>query len=170
MSALRTVAVAVLVSATGVSQAQLSFDVAEPAFRVSIPRLPPMTMGEHPMRPGQPHLQLLGNKDAYTVSVLTPTADPGMKAVDCASSTINQLARRPNVPPQDRIYKARIDSNTYIAIYASPMQGFLLLHAHLLSAAGGNHCVEVHASMISTSKDDVEPWFKNFSDARIEPK
>jgi hypothetical protein len=156
--------------ATTASNAQLSFEAEKPAFHVQIPRLPAMTMGEHPGRVTQPHLRLLGSKEQYTVSVLVPSTEAGMSAAECASSTISQLPKRLGVPPQERIYKARIDSNTYIAIYARPMSGFVQLHAHLLSAVGGSHCVEVHASMVSTSKDDLEPWFRGFGDARIEPQ
>ncbi len=152
------------------AKAQFAFDVQEPPFRVSIPRLPVMHMADHPFKSTQPHLRLLGSKEPYSVSILTPTADAGMRPVDCASSTVNSLVRRPGVPSQDRIYKAKLDSNTYIAMYVTPMSGFVQLHAHLLSAAGGTHCVEVHASMVSKSKEDVEPWFKSFADARIEPQ
>jgi hypothetical protein len=37
-----------------------------------------------------------------------------------------------------------------------------------MSAAGGTHCIEVHASKIATTQDDIEPWFKGFGKARIE--
>jgi hypothetical protein len=43
-----------------------------------------------------------------------------------------------------------------------------MLHAHFLSAAAdGSHCIDVHASKVAASKDDVEEWFKGFGSANI---
>jgi len=152
------------------ANAEFLLEMDAPAFRVQIPSLPALKMEPHPMAAAHPQLRLVGSEEPFTVTVLTPTADAGMTAQDCAGSTIGSLSKRPGVPTQDKIYKARIDANTFIAIYVSPMSGFVQLHAHLISAAGGTHCVEVHASRVSTSKEDVDPWFRGFSRARIEPR
>jgi hypothetical protein len=173
MNATRRISLAcsfVLLAASFSAQAEFVLEMEAPAFRVQIPSLPPMRMEPRPMAAGRPHLRLMGFEGPFTVTVLTPTADAGMTAQDCAGSTIGALPARPGVPTQDRIYKARIDANTFVAIYVSPMPGFVQLHAHLVSAAGGTHCVEVHASRTSTSKEDIDLWFKGFGSARIEPR
>ena len=148
------------------------FEVTSPRFKVTIPSIPPIKMGPHPGQDRRrPHLRFMGSSEPYTISILTPTADRGMKAQDCASSIIRSLGSRPFVPAADEIYKAKIDENTFVAIYASdmPIPGFVQLHAHFFSAAGGTHCVEVHVSKVTKSKDEIDPWFQGFGKAKIEP-
>ncbi|MGH8720484.1 MAG: hypothetical protein ACREU4_00765 [Burkholderiales bacterium] len=143
------------------------FESAEPRFTVTIPGIPPLRMGPHPMRDTHPHLRFQGAEGAYSVSIITPGAAPGMSARECASATLRSLAARPSVPPIEEMYRTRLDEATFAVIYATQMPGFLQLNAHLLSAAAGTHCVEVHASKIATSEDDVAPWFGGFGKARI---
>lgn len=143
------------------------FAVAEPAFKVTIPNLPPLHMDPHPMRETHPHLRFLGAKGAYTISVMTPRAAAGMSARECASAILRTFGERPNVPPVAQLYRTRLDDNTYAVLYAAQMPGFLQLNAHFLSAAAGTHCVEVHAAKIATTLEDVDPWFKAFGAARI---
>ncbi|QJR09505.1 hypothetical protein DSM104443_00549 [Usitatibacter rugosus] len=149
---------------------ELVIDVSSPDVTITVPNVPAMKMERHPMSATQPHARLLGSEGSYTVSVLMPTADAGMSALECASSTIGALSKRPGVPPQAQIYKARINAQTFIAIYAAPASGAVLLHAHLVSAAAGTHCVEVHVSKVSMSQDDLKPWFKDWDKANISAK
>jgi hypothetical protein len=93
-----------------------------------------------------------------------------MSALECASSTVRSMAARQGMPPASEIYKARLNDHTFVAIYAMQLVGAVQLHAHFLSAAGGTHCVEVHASKVSDSPDDVDPWFKGFGKAIIESR
>jgi hypothetical protein len=157
-----------LISASECNAEGFSFQVKDPTFTVSIPGIPQMQMDVHPQHNEKPHLRYLGMEGAYTVSILTPTADSGMTALECASSTFKSLAGRPGVPPLDKVYKARINDRTFIAIYATPSNSFVQLHAHIMSAGVGTHCIEVHASMVSKSKDDIDPWFKGFNNANID--
>jgi hypothetical protein len=143
------------------------FQGSEPNFTVTIPSLPQIKMEVHPMHETKPQLRYMGSKESYSISILTPTADAGMTALDCASSILGSLENRPGVPDVSQIYLAKINEQTYAAIYASPQDGFLQLHAHFISSTK-THCIEVHASKISQSKDDVEPWFKGFDRANIE--
>lgn len=147
---------------------EFAFQVKEPNFSVKIPSIPQMKMDIHPMHAAKAHLRHLGSEGPFSVSIMTPTADPGMTAIDCASSTVKSLGARPGVPAPSQVYKARINDRTFVAIYASPNDGFMQLHAHLMSAASDGHCIEVHASKVATSKDDIEPWFKGFNGADIE--
>lgn len=143
------------------------FEVLSPKFKVTIPNLPEIKMEEHPMHGTQPHLRYMGSTAPYTISILTPTADKEMTALDCAGSTIQRLPNRPGVPELSSIYKARLDDTTFIALYAIPFEGFVQFNAHILSGTSG-YCIEVHASRISTSKDDVDAWFGGFTKAHIE--
>ena len=170
-----TVKTALLVAAAGIGwaansavmAADFSFHVAEPSFTVTLPGIPQMNMAPHPLNASKPHLRYLGSEGAYTVSILTPTADAGMTALQCASSMIRSLASRPGVPPAGQVHRGKVNDHTFAAIYASPGAGFVQLHAHVLSAVGGTHCVEVHASKIAHSKDEVDPWFTGFAKADI---
>lgn len=145
------------------------FEVNSPKFRITMPNVPAMTMEPHPMHAAQPHLRFLGSEGPYTVSVITPTAAAGMTALECAVSTLRTLGARPGVPPSSQIHRARVNDNTFVAIYASLHQGIVRLNAHVLSAAGGTHCIEVHASQMSTSEDDLAPWIAGFAKASIDP-
>jgi hypothetical protein len=144
------------------------FEVAAPHFKITIPNFPPLHMGPHPLQGGHPHLRYMGSDGPYSLSIVTPTSAPGMTALECASATVRTLSSRPGAPPAHEIFKARLDENTFVAIYSDRATGFLQLHAHFLSAAGGTHCIEVHASKIATSEDDIAPWFEGFRKARIE--
>jgi hypothetical protein len=146
-----------------------AFAVTAPKFRITIPGLPPITMNPHPMRATHPHLRFLGAEGAYSVSVITASAAPGMSALECASAILRTLDSRPNVPPAKDLYRARLDDNTYVVLYAAHLPGFLQLNAHFLSAAAGTHCIEVHVSKIASSPEDIDPWFKSFDKAKIEP-
>jgi hypothetical protein len=152
------------------ARAQFSLDMDQPPFRVQIPSIPAIKMSAHPMQAKGAHLRLHGVQEPYAVSVLTPTADAGMSAADCAGTLTRLLPKRPGVPAQDKIRKGRIDANTFIALYASPLPGAVQMHAHLFSAAGGTHCVEVHATKVATSEEDAERWFRGFANAKIEPR
>lgn len=144
------------------------FEVAEPRFRVTLPNIPRMKMDPHPMNASQPHLRLLGSEGPYTVAVFVPAAAAGMTARECASAIVRSLAARPGVPPPDQIYKARLNDHTYVAIYASRFGDVVNLHAHFMSAAGGKHCIEVHAAKVSVSEDDLDPWLNGFGNANVE--
>lgn len=144
------------------------FEVDSPKFSITLPNMPSMTMDAHPMHASNPHLRFLGSSGPYTVSAITPTSAAGMSAFECAASTVRSLGTRLGVPDSSQIYRARINDNTFVAIYASPLGGVVRLNAHVLSAVGGTHCIEVHASKISTSEDDLAPWFEAFAKANIE--
>lgn len=146
------------------------FELATPKFKVTLPNVPRMTMDVHPMNAERPHLRLLGTEGPYTVQVATPMAEAGMSALECASATLGSLVQRPGVPPREQIYKVRLNERTFAAIYTSPLPNAVQLHAHLMSAVGGTHCVEVHASRVSQSPDDLDGWFKGFGKADIEPR
>jgi len=163
-------ALALALAAAPAAAEEFAFAVTAPAFKVTIPNLPPLEMKPHPMAQTHPHLRFLGTKGAYTVSVITARAAAGMTALECAGAILRSLSERPNVPPAAELHRARLDDHTYAVMYAAQLPGFLQLNAHLLSAAAGTHCIEVHAAKIATSLEDIDPWFKALGEARIAPE
>jgi hypothetical protein len=170
-SPLRTLLALVLLLASAASRADgFAFRVAEPGFRVSIPGLPQIEMQAHAADAAQPHLRFLGSDGFFTVAIFTPAANAGIKPVECAVAALRSLAARPGVPPLPQIYRAQVDPNTYMALYATRLGVAATLHAHFFSAAGGTHCVEVNVSMVSTSEEDLKLWQANMEKGRIDPE
>lgn len=167
----RALVALVLLLASAASRADgFVFDASAPKFKVSIPAFPPIKMEVHPMHAEHPHLRYLGTNGPYSVSVFTPAADAGMGARECAVATLRTLAKREGVPPLPQILRTQIGPQTYLAMYATQLGGVVHLHAHYLSAAGGSHCVEVHASMASTNPDDLKLWQADMQKASINPE
>ena len=146
------------------------FEVDSPGFRISIPGIPQLRMEVHPKNATQPHLRYLGSAEPYTVSVYTPAAVAGMTSLECASAVARTLAARPGTPPPAEIFKTQLDNSTFVAIYAAQLSPGVQLNAHLLSAAGGRYCVEVHVAKISIDEGDLSSWFDEIEKARIEPR
>ena len=145
-----------------------AFEVASPNFKVTVPGIPQLKMEVHPRNASQPHLRFLGSDGPYAVSVFTPAAAAGMTPLECASATARTLGARPGVPPPAEVYKTRLNSNTFLAFYVSTSGGTVQMHAHLLSAAGGTHCIEVHATKISVEDEDLAAWITELEKAGIE--
>jgi hypothetical protein len=146
-----------------------AFEVASPKFKVSIPGVPQIKMDPHPRHASQPHLRFFGSAEPYTIAVYTPAAAAGMTPLECAGAIARSMAGRPDMPPPSQVLKARLNDNTFVAIYAAPLSAGVQLHAHILSAAGGTHCVEVHATKISILEDDLASWITDLEKASIEP-
>jgi hypothetical protein len=126
-------------------------------------------MEVHPKNASQPHLRFLGSAEPYTVAVFTPAAAEGMTPLECAGAVTRTLAARPGTPPSSQILKARLNSNTFVAMYAASLGVGVQLNAHILSAVGGRHCIEVHATKISIDEDDLASWVTELEKASIEP-
>jgi len=149
--------------------AGFEFEVAAPKFRVSIPGIPQIVMAVHPMNAAQPHFRYQGSEAPFTVSVFTPAAASGMTPRECASATLRSMTGRPGVPPAAQLYKAQLNDTTFVVIYAAKFVAGVQLNAHLLSAAGGTHCVEVHVTKASMLTEDLATWIDEFEKARIAP-
>jgi hypothetical protein len=143
------------------------FEMNDPRVRIVIPDVPPMTMAAHPLGAAQANARYMGTGDpAYTISVLTPTADAGMSPLDCARSLTGSLARRWGLKRDDVVMRQTND-RTIVLLFPVPVGPMVQLKAYLLSGEGG-HCVEVHLSKLTKSKDDLAPWLNGFENARIE--
>lgn len=92
-----------------------------------------------------------------------------MTPLECAGAVARALAARPGTPPSSQIIKARLNSSTFVVMYATSLAIGVQLHAHILSAAGGRHCVEVHATKISIDEEDLVSWVTELEKASIEP-
>lgn len=144
------------------------FEVASPKFRVSIPGIPQIKMDVHPKHASQPHLRFLGSEEPYTVAVFTPAAAAGMTPLECASAITRTLEARAGTPPSSQIIKARLGDKTFVVVYAAPLAGGgVQMNAHILSSAGGKHCVEVHATRISIDEEDLASWATEIEKASI---
>jgi hypothetical protein len=170
MNHLSRLAALALLAAPLLAQAEFRYEMTEPPFRVVVPSLPAISMELHPEAAKGAHLRRLGSEGPYTVSILTPTSSPGMSPTDCANVMFAELPKRPGVPRQEQVYKARLDENTYIAIYGTQQPTGVLLQAHLVSAVRGTHCVEVHAGRAASTEQEARQWFASFRGARIEPR
>lgn len=146
-----------------------AFEVDSPRFKISIPGIPQMKMEVHPKNVSQPHLRFLGSAEPYTVAVFTPTAAEGMTPLECAGAIVRTLAARPGTPPPSQVFKARLDNNTFVAMYAVSLVLGVQLHAHILSAVGGRYCIEVHATKMSIDEEDLATWVTELEKASIEP-
>lgn len=143
------------------------FEMSDPRLRVVIPDAPQMKMGPHPLGAAMPNTRFMGSgPDGYSISVLTPTAEPGMGHAECARWLSSSLAQRYGLK-RDDVVTLRPDERTFVMLFPVKMDPILQLKAYLLSAAGG-HCIEIHLSKTMMSKDDPGPWFRGFKNARIE--
>jgi hypothetical protein len=167
---LPALAAALLAAGAPVRADDFAFEVDAPRFRVTLPGVPPLKMATHPLHAKQPHLRYLGSQGPYTVSIVTPAAQAGMTPLECASATVRAMMTRHGIPSDTKVLKTRLDENTYAAMYAIVIDGAVQLNAHILSAAGGKYCVEVQASKMSDSPDELVPWFKSLEGARIAPQ
>jgi hypothetical protein len=152
------------------AHAEFKLDLDHPQIRVIVPSMPPVKMDPHPAHKEHVNLRLMGVEGPWLVTLNTPDADAGMKAQDCANVIASALPKRPGVPPQDQIYKNKLDPNTFIAAYVAPRKnGAMQLNAHLISASG-KFCVEFHAAKVTESLEEAKTWFQSFKGAKIESK
>lgn len=144
--------------------------------RISIPDLPQMAMQPHPNSAMQAHARYFGAGDGgYSISILTPTADPGMGAEECAASISRGLISRYAIDPR-LFLRWKNDANTYVAVFPARVGPLIQFKAYFMSAFGGTHCLEVHSSKTVTATDkdaivaEMSEWIRKFRSARIDPR
>ena len=147
-----------------------TFSFDNPPTKIEIPELPQVKMEVHPLSALKPHLRYMGSGSGYNLSVITSTADAGMTSQECAVSQSNAIIRRNNLQEdQYKLFKAP-DNHTFGLFYALPFgefEGYAQLGGHLFSAAEVTHCVEVHISKITNSKEEIDSWYRGMPKARI---
>lgn len=122
---------------------------ADPAFLVRVPGLP----------------------DAGLRVEVRAEADPARSDSTrlCAGTVLRELVKRPGMPDRDRIYRAPLDVQTFLVLYVLDAAGGSVVHAHLLAALTGTHCVDVHLSRPLAPDESPEDWRAAFAGARILP-
>ena len=146
------------------------FEMTDPRLRIVIPDAPPMQMGPHPL--GQAHTRFMGNgPGGFSISVLTPSADRGMTAAECAASRSGSVAQRFGLKRED-IVAFRANETTFVMLFPFKVEPMVQLKAFLLSGHGGTRCIEVHLSNTLAGRpteQELAAWMKGFRNARIEP-
>ena len=146
-----------------------SYTLTGPNVRITIPELPPIDMGPHPAASRErPHLRAMGSKAPYVISVMTPTADKGMSAQQCAQSSASWLIKRHALARQDYLLFKGGNSDTYGFIYSKRAGSGTQLVMYLLSGVEGTHCIEVHISKMSATRGEIREWANGFPRAAIE--
>lgn len=151
----------------GVSVQALEVKMTKPNIKIVVPEIPEMKMEKHPLSGVKPHLRLIGSKDGYTASVITPTADKGMTPEECASSRIGSLIEQFDLKEGQFKAMKGADGNTFAVYFPVRLESVVQLNAYLLSSHQGEYCVEVHISKISTEVEEGIKWIDGFPDAMI---
>jgi hypothetical protein len=145
----------------------LTIELSEASIRITIPSMPEIDMGVHPMNEHEPNFRLLGDSGKISVSVITPNIDAAVTPMSCASAVANLILSLHDVT-REQLFLGRANEETFLIIYGLPMDSAVLLNTHIVSSVKANQCIEARVSKISTSNSDIEPWFSGFGDSRIE--
>jgi hypothetical protein len=152
-----------LLAAGGAGAFELA--VTGPDFTVAVPRLPAIQL-EAQKTPAPPVTKAMrGDDGTYEVSLLVTQAERETSTRACAGAFLRALVARPGMPDRDSIYRAPLDTETFLVLYilGTPRR----LHAHLLSSANASHCIELHVSKSLRDGDDEDAWRRSFQGARI---
>ncbi len=166
MRGLRCIAASLLLGAASSAGAfEQTFEA--PAFVVSIPGLP--NFGLTPVRATEPQGSVVasGRGGPYLVEITASASTQAGSTRTCAGNFLRELLKRPNMPDRDSIYRAPFDASTFLVLYIIEQQGKRVLHAHLLSAASGTHCVDAHVSRDMGRAEDEDNWRTTFTGARV---
>ena len=146
--------------------APLSIELSDPKVRITIPGMPEIAMGVHPMNEHKPNFRLLGDSGRISVSVITPNIDGAITPMSCASAIANLILSLHDVT-REQLFLGRANEETFLIIYGLPMENGVLLNTHIVSSVKANQCIEARVSKTSTSDSDIEPWFSSFGDSDI---
>lgn len=144
----------------------LTIELSEPSLRITIPGMPEIAMGVHPMNEHKPNFRLLGDSGRISVSVITPNIDGAITPMSCASAIANLILSLHDVT-REQLFLGRANEETFLIIYGLPMENGVLLNTHIVSSVKANQCIEARVSKTSTSDSDIEPWFSSFGDSDI---
>lgn len=145
----------------------LTIELSEPNIRITIPGMPEIDMGVHPMNEHEPNFRLLGESGRISVSVITPNIDAAITPMSCASAVASLILSLHDVT-REQLFLGRANEETFLIIYGLPMDSAVLLNTHIVSSVKANQCIEARVSKTSTSDSDIEPWFSGFGDSGIE--
>ena len=148
----------------------LEIRLPDPAFVVSVPDLAPFPLGPHPNAGRQASAKLFGSApDGVSLSVLTPTADAGTTAAQCASWLAGTVLSR-YAPDLDRLQIVKAGDNAWVLLFPLEIGPLAQLKAYVVSGNGRGHCLEVHISRSQPSKEQQAQWFAGFRNVRVRPE
>jgi hypothetical protein len=164
MRTFATVSLLLLAPPTSLAFEQ-AFDA--PAFVVSVPRVPNLRIASAPNSSDPISIHAQGQDAVFAVEITAEASAQAGSSRRCASTFLQDLVKRPNMPDRDSIYRAPLDASTFLVLYIFEQQRKKVLHAHLLSAAAGTHCINAHFSRDAVDGEDEDKWRTTFEDARI---
>lgn len=141
--------------------------LAEPAMVVSVPRLPQVALGQGRVSADGRARTWAGRNGALEVDIQATAAPAAGSTRLCAGAFLRELVRRPGMPERDSIYRAPLDVDNFLVLYLLDDTGGRRLHAHLLAAVAGSHCVDAHFSRPVGEGEDVDEWRQRFGGAAI---
>ena len=167
------VALACVLAAWHAPAAAFQADLSDPALHIEVPGLPALALSLALARtePAGPAAaaRLVGDDGTYAVEVLATPSAQAANTRTCAGQFIRSLVQRPGMPARDNIYRAPLNAQTFLVLYILRDNGQQVLHAHLLAAAPGTHCVEAHFNRRLRAGEDEDDWRRQFDGARIDP-
>jgi hypothetical protein len=125
----------------------LTIEMPDPNIRITIPGMPKMDMGVHPMNEQKPVFRLHGSAGTTNVSVITPKIDTAVTPMSCATAIANIVLAQHNVT-REQIFLGRANEQTFLIIYGLPMDQSVLLNTHIVSSEESIQCIEAHVSKI----------------------
>lgn len=141
----------------------------DPEFNLSVPGVPSIAMHEQSASGGSAKRVLTGHDDTFSVDVELSRQPNEMSPRTCAGTILRTLVSQPGMPHRDSIYRAPLDAATFLVIYVRSQGQQEKFHAHLISSAGADHCVNAHFTRVAKAGQDVDDWRTTFTSARIAP-
>ena len=168
MRAARQPIVIALLLGAQASVSAFEFSLREPAFSLSVPGVPDIALGEEAVSADASGRRVLAGKDEiYAVDIELSRQSGEMSPRICATVMLRSIMDRPGAPPRASVYRAPLDVNTFLVIYALGEGEQARLHAHLISSAGSDHCANAHFARAAKPGEDVDAWRSSFTSARI---
>ncbi len=162
---MRVLIAAVLLSAAWSPAEAFEQAFEAPAFIVSVPGIPNLRLTS--FSPPAPGVAARGRDDTYSIEVTALASPQAGSTRACAGQFLRDLVKRPQMPDRDSIYRAPFDTSTFLVLYIIEQPGPKVLHAHLVSAAGGTHCIDAHFSRDMKAGEDEDTWRTTFAGARV---
>lgn len=160
----------ILLAALGLlPHAAWAFDlrVPDPELSLTVPGVPAIALQEQSAGSPAGRRTLAGHDANFRVELsLSPQAGETSPRV-CAGQFLRMLVAAPGMPPRDSIYRAPLDAQTFLVIYALGDERRPTLHAHIVGAAGRTHCADAHFSRAATPGEDIDVWRTTFTSARV---
>lgn len=142
------------------------FEMDNPHVRITIPGLPEIKMGPHPLQGQKPYLCYMGYDGHYVMSIMVPTVDKGMTSKEFASSrTSSYVSQWGLSKSQYTVYK--LNDNTFLLEYSLEVEGVKRIDVNLMSAYNGTYGIDVHISKTIDSDKEKSEFHGIFNGAII---